>query len=101
MIGDAREHTAQIGLGIEVEHLAGLSNPKDGATRSLPARVEAEEEKPRKIKTCCGCPSLQTGQSTSRPSPLSDSPVSQLVSREASIPGVAGRTLTVPRTHTN
>jgi hypothetical protein len=45
MIGDAREHTAQLALGIEVEHLAGLSNPKDGATRSLPARVEAEEDK--------------------------------------------------------
>jgi hypothetical protein len=51
MIGDVREHT-------EVEHLAGLSNPKDGAARSLPARVGAEEDK----KTCCGCPSLQTGE---------------------------------------
>src|SRR5215468_9407684 len=44
MIGDARQHIAQIGLGIEVEHLAGFNNRKHGG-RPLSARVGAEEDK--------------------------------------------------------
>jgi hypothetical protein len=43
-IGDARENIAQIGLRIEIEHLAGLNSRKHGG-RSLTARVGAEEDK--------------------------------------------------------